>query len=236
MNTFNNLYEYLKGAFMNTCQNLREAASRGNLTQVQRLLPSSTNFEQWQALCDAASHGHAHCLEYLLSQIEFKKNERHSIFVSAMEGHHLNCVEYLISVSDNNDYRSYVTLAATGGFVECLNFLIEHDFYKHDYSRALWMTAKVGQVECVKALLPVADATIEYSRALREAAVRCDVECMEVLYAHSDPLTALEVLHIRAPYSTDSHALLENMIVQKQRESLQEATSEQGCLGHSRKI
>lgn len=88
----------------------------------------------------------------------------------------------------------------------------------------------------MNSLLTVADATVEYSRALREAAVRCDVECMEALYAHSDVHTALEVLHIRAPYSTDSHALLENMIVQKQRESLQEATSEQGCLGHSRKI
>ena len=215
---------------------LIEAAKNGDLKEVQRLLPSTPAIEHWSALCAAASHGYADCLEYLLSEVEFKKNERHSIFVSAMEGHHLNCVEYLISVSDDDDYRTYVTLAATGGFVECLKFLIEHGSPEHDYSRALWMTVKVGQVECVKALLPVADATVEYSRALREAAVRCDVECMEILYAHSDPHTALEVLHIRAPNSTDSHALLEEMIVQKQRATLQEATGEQGRLGHLRKM
>lgn len=48
--------------------------------------------------------------------------------------------------------------------------------------------------------------------------------------------TVLDVLRTRNPNSTDSHALLEEMIVQKQRSALLQTTDEQGRLGHVREI
>lgn len=135
---------------------LLEAASSGNETEVQRLIPISEPKKQKSlALQQAAKNGHIECVKRLVAESDVDKS---------------NALQW----------------AAHNGHVDCLNVLIPLSTKKTKNNIALSWAAKNGHVECVKLLLPTCDPKANSSEALYRACQHNQPKCVDILLEHCD--------------------------------------------------
>lgn len=189
-------------AHMNTMPTIHEntklliqAAERGDVVEVQRLIPlSDAKAQSSEALQFAVYHGH------------------------------IECVKLLIPVSNPKDrHSSALQLAARHGHTQCVKLLIPVSDPKADDSLVLQSAAYYGHTQCVQLLIPVLDAKAKDSLALRFAALNGHNDCVDLLFDVSDVDVALK--RLKTEYSDYPEYLENKITAQKQRKLLTQETS-----------
>ena len=109
---------------------LIKAAKRGDVAEVQRLIPISDPKAMgvkpmvWLALEEAARNGHTQCVQLLTPVSDPKAHNSAALRLAARNGH-TQCVALLIPVSDPKELNSYaLRLATMHGPTECVKLLI----------------------------------------------------------------------------------------------------------------
>lgn len=137
-------------------KNLAHAAGQGDAATLAALLAQGGDptANGSTALCWAAKHGHAECVELLIPCSDARSFNSYAIRQAASRGH-LECVKLLIPVSDPKADNSYALLwASVHGHIECVKLLIPFSDPKADDSCALFTAAAHDYTECVKLLMP----------------------------------------------------------------------------------
>lgn len=174
---------------------LAQAASLGDLTEIERLLALGADplYQDSLALTLAASHGRLDCLRRLLPLSDPKADNSAALRCAAFHGH-AGAVEILIPVSDpmanevGGSHSAALVFAAERGHADCLRLLLPVCDAKGAQSRALASAASSGHLECLCLLLPVSDPAASHFRALSEACGNDHPGCAAALLAALLPL------------------------------------------------
>lgn len=150
----------------------------------------------WQKLYEAGETGN---LQYLKeSQMDFSVNTE-TLF-RAVYNNHLECVKFLLPLSDLRVERGDILNGSTG-------LLLQTAVRNNNY-------------EMVELLLPYCNPTTDNSLALQWASVGCDMDMVDLLYPLSDPTVALSDIHERIAIGVWNNTAADLLEARMQRDTL----------------
>ena len=232
---------------------LLEAAKKGDINEVQRLIPiSDPKHKNSVAFREACENGHFECVKALIPVSDgynFAMNE-------AARNNKVECVKLLLPLSDHHE--SALHAAAGNNHIECVKLLLPgskdvsrqlcmaiqnhhnecaqlilSDCLQKDTSYmkewALHTAVEFGNTEAVKMLLPYVDPSIKGSQALAMTVFGENQECFELLYPLSDPESAFKFVEQGFSYKTGLFQSFQDSIerakAEQQRDVLNEEVS-----------
>lgn len=164
---------------------LIDCAKSGDCEGVASLLAlgASPMSRDSAALFEAASHGHASCVELLIPVSDPMAVACRALRHASLCGH-ASIVKLLLPVSDPLARNSQaLVLAAEHGHKECVQLLAQCSDPSANSFSPFRMAAGNGHVECVKLLASVlgSDSSEAIANAIHAAAARGHAECVQAL-------------------------------------------------------